>query len=132
MIALTVFAGLVIDDVIDLHNDPIEEIIKGIYHLVDAIIIGCYIYQYFQIMRLYDKIKSGKIVRDSIQNKMKGNIGSLKILFLSICLVNILRITQYIYELNTSEKDAEVFDIFILIAKTVMIFGIFFSIYMRI
>lgn len=63
---------------------------------------------------------------------MNGNLRSLKILFISICIVYTIRIAQYIMELATNLATAGILDPYILVAKTVMIFGLFLSIYLRI
>jgi hypothetical protein len=63
---------------------------------------------------------------------MNGNLRSLKILFISICIVYTIRMIQYLMELTTSTALADTLDPYILVAKTVMIFGLFLSIYLRI
>ena len=63
---------------------------------------------------------------------MNGNLRSLKILFISICIVYTMRMIEYILELATDPATANTLDPYILVAKTVMIFGLFLSIYLRI
>jgi hypothetical protein len=63
---------------------------------------------------------------------MNGNLRSLKILFISICIVYTMRMIEYILELATDTATANTLDPYILVAKTVMIFGLFLSIYLRI
>jgi hypothetical protein len=63
---------------------------------------------------------------------MNGNLRSLKILFISICVVYTMRMVQYIMELTIDTATADTLDPYILTAKTVMIFGLFLSIYLRI
>ena len=63
---------------------------------------------------------------------MNGNLRSLKILFISICIVYTIRMIQYLMELTTSKALADTLDPYILFAKTMMIFGLFLSIYLRI
>ena len=63
---------------------------------------------------------------------MNGNLRSLKILFISICVVYTMRMVQFIMELTTDPVTADTLDPYILTAKTVMIVCIFISIYLRI
>ena len=63
---------------------------------------------------------------------MNGNLRSLKILFISICVVYTMRMVQFIMELTTDPATADTLDPYILTAKTVMIVCIFISIYLRI
>ena len=63
---------------------------------------------------------------------MNGNLRSLKILFISICIVYTMRMIEYILELAIDTATADTLDPYILVAKTVMIFGLFLSIYLRI
>ena len=60
--------SLIIDDIIHTgendSNDPEDNtvakiIAKGIYHLIDVLIVASYIYLFLEIQRQYDKIRRG-------------------------------------------------------------------------
>ena len=63
---------------------------------------------------------------------MQGNLRSLRILFISICVLYALRIAQFVLLITTDTAIADSLDSYILVAKTLMIFGLLLSIYLRI
>jgi hypothetical protein len=63
---------------------------------------------------------------------MQGNLKSLRILFISICVLYTLRMVQFVLLITTDSATAETLDPYILVAKTLMIFGLLLSIYLRI
>ena len=71
-------------------------------------------------------------MRQAIQTKMQGNLRLLRILFISICVLYALRMAQFVLLITTDMAIADSLDPYILVAKTVMIFGLFLSIYHRI
>lgn len=71
-------------------------------------------------------------MKQTIQTKMQGNLRSLRILFISICVLYTLRMAQFVLLITTDTAIADTLDPYILVAKTLMIFGILLSIYLRI
>ena len=63
---------------------------------------------------------------------MQGNLKSLRILFISICVLYSLRMVQFVLLITTDSATADTLDPYILVAKTLMIFGLLLSIYLRI
>jgi hypothetical protein len=63
---------------------------------------------------------------------MQGNLKSLRILFISICVLYTLRMVQFVLLITTDSTKADTLDPYILVAKTLMIFGLLLSIYLRI
>jgi hypothetical protein len=100
--------------------------------LTDVVIVCCYIYLYLQVKKQYKNLRMERNISAEEDLEMRGNLKSLMVLFLSICLVYSLREVQYIIEIFVSQNDADKLDPFILVAKTILILGIFTSIYMRI
>jgi hypothetical protein len=63
---------------------------------------------------------------------MQGNLRSLRILFISICVLYTLRMAKFVLLITTDMTIADSLDPYILVAKTLMIFGLLLSIYLRI
>jgi hypothetical protein len=63
---------------------------------------------------------------------MQGNLKSLRILFISICVLYALRMVRFVLKITTAMRTEDILDPYILVAKTLMIFGLLLSIYLRI
>ncbi len=57
---------------------------------------------------------------------------SLKILFVSICLIYAARFLQYMIEMTVSIEVGDTLDPVLIILKTVMVLGICYSIYVKV
>ena len=63
---------------------------------------------------------------------MQGNLRSLRILFISICVLYTLRMAKCFLLITTDSSTADSLDAFVLVSKTLMTFGLLLSIYLRI
>ena len=99
-VAFTFLTSVVMDEIYDKNDEYLdwgnltidEKVAKCLYHVMDIIIIVAYIYLYLAIKKEYEKISSGRKVKEVLKNKMLGNLRSLRIFFISIWVIYTLRL----------------------------------------
>ena len=106
------------------------------YQIINLIIILSYIILYRLISKEYEKIReSVKLFKKfpAIDLKLTQSLRSLKILFLTICLLYAGRFIQYVITLSVQSKDiGNYLDPLIIALKAIMVTGICFSIQVKV
>jgi hypothetical protein len=99
-VVFTFATSVVMDEIYDKNDEYLdwkklsidEKVAKCLYHVTDIIIIVAYIYLYLAIKKEYEKISSGRKVKEYLKKKMLGNLRSLRIFFISIWVIYTLRL----------------------------------------